>query len=1160
MKSPSPTLRLRTLLTFLAAAVLAMVAWLTVGNAHGQSNSGSDAAGPHLILSATASPIYDAETPTKWLSPAGNLIGIRQEAGKLILKIWKSDGSSLLSTQISLPQAKKSALSQAKPRIADIRVAVDASAIAWTEADRLFRAPLLSGKLGNSQSISISEAPESCMITTDGDVWYARPNGQIFKWSAGATAPVEIHGLTPLPSKVHFQEQQVGDFLVLDVPSGDSRFVRIIRKGETGGPFVSMSVGDNFGASPLGIVTVWGHEGISSNVYRSGITVFHPSGSTTQLFKADGWVTSVLLLDESRVLVAGAFSDIYSFSSTGVSAKVFNAPPNSELLGLQGNLLAFETADSGVHLATITDTSVRTSDRPSAQTSFLNPTILWISAAVMVVVGAGAYWVRRRRPRAESKESPSVDVVAAESIPLPAPPSELIQACANGECVFYVGAGVGAQSDYPTWKPLMEDLLNWSIQRGVIDPSVQISLRASLSQGEVNTVADAIVHANRDHKSELDAHLKEVFQQRRRPSAVHKIMKELSPAGILTTNLDRLLEGTFEQPGDRIFTSADLGDAEKLLACLTTRQFFLAKLYGDLDRPNSVLLGPEDYAAAMSKNFPFSQFMDTLFYSRTLFFVGASLEGIQDYLSGLVGHLQGKRSHFALVAVSEPTWKARADLLARRYNIHVLPFTPSPGFPELLTFLQNLEREVKKLARPVVQESVGARRGAAPLKRVTLENVGPFASLEFQLDPHWNVLLGDNGVGKSTILKAMALAISGKDAEPYAARVVNSRANDANITLETNRDSYRMEIRRKEKDGNVRIQTFPPSRPLDAEGWLAIAFPPLRTTTWQPVRLTTSGARIGPTTDDLIPIATGDLDPRMDKLKEWIAGLDLAIKTEKAKGGQAIRQQALLDRLFVLIEQLTPGANIHFHEVTTDPVQVLVKTNDGVIPIEAISQGAVSLISWVGVVLKRLYEVYGDLDDGTDPTQQFAIVIVDEIDAHMHPEWQQMVIQTLTRLFPNVQFIASTHSPLIVAGLPAHQILRFARDENGRAVTIDVGDDFAMGTADQLLTSRLFGLKTTVDPVTQTKIEEYRRLLGKTSRSKEEEQRFRELEAILRHRIPPTGETPARRAQELLQTMLLEQMGHSFPEGQQQILKRAMALLEELEASSKERKARSAAK
>jgi hypothetical protein len=72
--------------------------------------------------------------------------------------------------------------------------------------------------------------------------------------------------------------------------------------------------------------------------------------------------------------------------------------------------------------------------------------------------------------------------------------------------------------------------------------------------------------------------------------------------------------------------------------------------------------------------------MESLFFSRTLLFVGASLEGIESYLKGISFRGSIPHVHYALVSVAGNAWRAKADQLARRYGICVLPFTPDADY------------------------------------------------------------------------------------------------------------------------------------------------------------------------------------------------------------------------------------------------------------------------------------------------------------------------------------------------------------------------------------------------------------------------------------------------------------------------------------------------
>src|SRR5262249_27018020 len=134
-------------------------------------------------------------------------------------------------------------------------------------------------------------------------------------------------------------------------------------------------------------------------------------------------------------------------------------------------------------------------------------------------------------------------------------------------------------------------------------------------------------------------------------------------------------------------------DAEVLLNAVTTRRFFILKLYGSLDQDGPVMVAPAQYEAEIIGNRLFGQFMETLFLSRTLLFIGASLEGIEAYLKGINLPANITREHFAVVAVEGSGWRAKADLLRRRYGIEVLPYVAAETYPEIDIFLRKLAEE-----------------------------------------------------------------------------------------------------------------------------------------------------------------------------------------------------------------------------------------------------------------------------------------------------------------------------------------------------------------------------------------------------------------------------------------------------------------------------------
>jgi hypothetical protein len=97
----------------------------------------------------------------------------------------------------------------------------------------------------------------------------------------------------------------------------------------------------------------------------------------------------------------------------------------------------------------------------------------------------------------------------------------------------------------------------------------------------------------------------------------------------------------------------------------------------------------------------------------------------------------------------------------------------------------------------------------------------------------------------------------------------------------------------------------------------------------------------------------------------------------------------------------------------------------------------------------------------------------------MHPRWQQVLVGRLKSAFPNVQFIVSTHSPLIVAGLDRSEVVRFERAEDG-AVEVTVPQFQLKGVgAGGLLTSEIFGLSSQLDEETAEALDRKRHLTAR---------------------------------------------------------------------------------
>jgi len=178
------------------------------------------------------------------------------------------------------------------------------------------------------------------------------------------------------------------------------------------------------------------------------------------------------------------------------------------------------------------------------------------------------------------------------------------------------------------------------------------------------------------------------------------------------------------------------------------------------------------------------------------------------------------------------------------------------------------------------------------------------------------------------------------------------------------------------------------------------------------------------------------------------------------------------------------------------------KTSFGWVDIDKLGMGYQSILALIVDIASRLVEHY---PDSPHPLEEPAIVLIDEVDLHLHPTWQRTLQQQLSERFPNVQFIATAHSPLVVQADPSANIVLLRRE--GDHVVIERAPE-AVKTwrVDQILTSDLFGLPSARPPQLDALIEERDAILGKSELSPADEKRLEELRAKIGEL--PGGESP----------------------------------------------------
>jgi energy-coupling factor transporter ATP-binding protein EcfA2 len=161
------------------------------------------------------------------------------------------------------------------------------------------------------------------------------------------------------------------------------------------------------------------------------------------------------------------------------------------------------------------------------------------------------------------------------------------------------------------------------------------------------------------------------------------------------------------------------------------------------------------------------------------------------------------------------------------------------------------------------------------------------------------------------------------------------------------------------------------------------------------------------------------------------------------------------------------------------------------------------------------------------------LVLIDQLEENLHPRWQRAILRLLQQQFPQLQFIVTTHSPMCALGtadLPEHNsqliLLRQEPLHGVRALSLP---SFAGWRADQVLTSDAFGLLTSRSVETEERLMRLRELELKEGRSPDEEAEYAQILAELRQDAPPAAESAVQQKIQDRIAKLLDELSATLP-------------------------------
>ena len=416
------------------------------------------------------------------------------------------------------------------------------------------------------------------------------------------------------------------------------------------------------------------------------------------------------------------------------------------------------------------------------------------------------------------------------------------------------------------------------------------------------------------------------------------------------------------------------------------------------------------------------------------------------------------------------------------------------------------------------------------IDKVELKNIRGFEDLKFHLarpdgsHAGWTVFTGDNGSGKSSLLKAIAVALTGKD----TARALQSSFHrwiregaiepegriELTIAPEKGVDDF-------SGGGKTAYKNFPATIILrnggketttevidsqktarrglwsaDARGWFSCGYGPFRRVFGASPEATR--LMVGATTERFVTMFQEAAS--LFEVDQWLR--NLSHKKLEGKTTESAHLDLLLE---ILRDDLMPN------QITVDRVDsdgLWLRDRNGLqLAWSDMSDGYRAALALLADILRHLITAYGveglaEKDAGGKlHIVKGGVVMIDEVDAHLHPEWQREIGFWLKRHFPKIQFLVTTHSPIICQAADENGL--FVLPEPGgqdkpRALTPDEYRTVISSRPDTILLTPAFGLQNTRSPRAVAGRAEYSRLMAKkqagAALSKDEQAKAKQLQ------------------------------------------------------------------
>lgn len=340
------------------------------------------------------------------------------------------------------------------------------------------------------------------------------------------------------------------------------------------------------------------------------------------------------------------------------------------------------------------------------------------------------------------------------------------------------------------------------------------------------------------------------------------------------------------------------------------------------------------------------------------------------------------------------------------------------------------------------------------LKNINISNFKAIDIAEIKFEKGFNILIGDNGVGKTSILEAISVALGGFLVGIDGINTKHFTQDEIRCVSELlGQGSYNIKhITPIQVECNIELhgQNYTWTRRKSS-------IKSARSTV-EPRDICKEASRLSQDSNEVLPILNYQSVARMwaqkrektenifrkDNFLRNVGYIDCLSQESNVKmllnwcrkmeqiswqQNQRIAEYEAVKNALAKFMSIMDDSNITSVVYDKRQEELMYKDKNKILPIRFLSAGYQSLIWMVLEIAYRMAVLNPNLlYEATNETT--GIVLIDELDLHLHPKWQWKVIKALKETFPNVQFIATTHSPIILASCKNERVISIDSNMN----------------------------------------------------------------------------------------------------------------------------------